>query len=521
MEAKMRTALREKMNKMTGIRSSGKILVGSRGMRKRKLYHLLVLMNPSERERLSVFLRSPFFNTNSTVIAFWELWLNRILLLPEGSDLSPEEFVEGSSIGVGRVDALCRDLLGLVRKFFTVSTLENAPKIRSLLFARSLTDRDPGLSISQKFLPQLERELQREPDSAEKQLALLYFEEMKSRTRILTRKSDLDWPVEFKRLLGALEEFARTKELEWSCGMANAVHIFRGEAAWLEKEFESANLSLEYNEEEVLLPRLYRLSLKMMVGKKAIETFPRIISILEHHGKQLDPIVRNDIFSFLLNFCIRKINQGEEDYLIHAFELYRLLIQSGDLLIEGQISPQQYKNVVSLACRVGKLEWAEAFMNGHKQFLADDQGGMAVQYNHAVILFHRSEFAPAIREFRKLIQIPSSDVFYGLDARIYLWKSYFEHRLELSPHELDDMFRLYDSFRLYVDRNKHISQQHQKQYRNLVRLFKKFLQLLEQPDQEKRIRKLQGLRKTLDSEEVANITWFSKKVDEALQRELS
>lgn len=490
-------------------------------MRKRKLYHLLVLMEAPEWERFGVFLRSPFYNTNATLLEFWELWRDRILQGPERFDPSPEEFVAGSSIRAGRVDALCRDLLRLVRKFLTVNALEDAPQTQTLLFARALTDRDPGLTNSQKFFPQLEKELNRQADSAEKQLAELYFEDLKIRTRILTRKADVDWAGEFKRLLGLLEAFARTKGLEWSCGMVNATHIFRGEVAQLEKELNPAYLKEGPMREEALLPRLYRLSLNMMLGNAANEIFPEIIAILEHQGAQLDPIVRNDVFGFSLNYCIRKINQGQEEFLIHAFELYRVLIESGDLLIEGQISPQQYKNVISLACRVGKLDWAADFREEYASFLADDQGGLALQYNQAVILFHQSEFAQAIRAFRKLIQIPNSDVFYGLDARIYLWKSYFEHRLELRPDELDDMHRLYDSFRLYVDRSTRISQQHQKQYRNLVRLFKKFIQILEQPDAKKRIRKLQSLRDTLETEDVANITWFSKKVDEALEQELS
>ena len=44
------------------------------------------------------------------------------------------------------------------------------------------------------------------------------------------------------------------------------------------------------------------------------------------------------------------------------------------------------------------------------------------------------------------------------------------------------MFRLYDSFRLYIDRNKKISPTHKAQYRNLVRLFKRFIELLQAPE---------------------------------------
>lgn len=490
-------------------------------MRKRKLYHLLALMSTSDWERLSVFLRSPFFNTNPTLIAFWELWLNQILKAEKDVNPSPGEFVAGSPIKEHRIDALCRDLMALVRKFLSVRSLEDSPQLQPLLFAKAVLERDPGLKDAPRFLPQVEKELGRQPDSPEQQLSILYFEAMKIRSRTLARKANDDWLSEFGRLHSLLEGFAQTKGLEWSCGAVNAVQIFRGEKELPTRGFYSAYLEESSPDKEALLPQLYRLSLKLLLGAAEAETFPRIISILEHHREEIAPDVRNDIFTYTLNFCIRKINQGDEDYLHHAFDLYRLLLQSGDLLIEGKISPQQYKNLVSLACRVEKLDWAFEFMQDYAPLLSDDHEGLALSYNRAVLHFHESSFAEAIRQFREVIQTAAHDIFYGLDARIYLWKSYFEFREHLLPDQVDDMYRLYDSLRQYVDRSTRISERHQNQYRNLIRLFKGFLQTLENPDPDKRLRRLRSLRKKLESKDVANITWFSQKVDEALLRELS
>jgi len=490
-------------------------------MRNRKLYHLLVLLDATEWDAFDVFIRSPYHNTNPTMVVFWELWWSRLLQAEEKTSLSPEEFVAGSSIKVERVAALCRDLMTLVRKFLAVRSLENSPALNTLLFAQSVLNRDPGLHTSHRFLPQLEKELFRQPESPEKHLSVLYFEAMQSRNRILARKADADWLSEFNHLHNLLEEFVLTKGLELSCGVVNAVRIFRGEGELPENGFYSSYLSSHTHEKESLLPQLYRLSLSLLLGAEEAETFSTILSILEHHREEILPSIRNDVFSFSLNFCIRKINQGDESYLINAFELYRLLIQSGDLLIKGKLSPQQYKNLISLGCRVGKLDWVSDFVEQYAGLLSDDHHGLAQRYNRAVLLFYQSDFETAIHLFRGVVSDPSYDVFYGLDARFYLWKSYFEFRANLSPDAVDDMYRLYDSLRVYVDRSTSISERHQKQYRNLLRLFKGFIQTLDNPDPKKRVRRLYNLRTKLMSQDVANVTWFSQKVEEALTREQS
>lgn len=488
-------------------------------MRKRKLYHLLALLDATEWNEISEIIRSPFFNTNPSLVAFWDLWLTRVLWVGEEVNPSPAEFVAGSPIKEQRVDALCRDMMALVRRYLVIKSVDEAPQLNTLVFSQAVLNRDKGLKQAHRFLPQLEKELSRQADSPEKRLARLYFEAMKSRSRILARKADINWLAEFRYLHELLEDFATTKGLEWSCGTVNALQIFRGAADLPAEEFYSAYLSPDKLKTEGQLPQLYQLILTLLLGAAEAETFPRIIAILKDQREDIAPNIRTDIFSYALNFCIRKINQGEEAYLHHAFELYRLLIQSGDLLIEGKISPQQYKNLVSLACRVGKLEWAQEFMGEYAPLLSDGHDGLAWTYNTAILTFYQSDYGKAIGEFQKVIQNSSHDVFYGLDARFYLWKSYFEHRKALRAEEVDDMFRLYDSLRLYVDRSTRISKRHQEQYRNLLRLLKGLMQALDHPDPEKRIRKLQNLRSKLESTDVANLTWFSRKLEEALAME--
>lgn len=486
-------------------------------MQKRKVFHLLNLLGPEDKDRFSLFLASPYFNSSHTLIAFWNLWQEKVLSPESAPESSEEEFVAGSPIKLTRIESLCWELMVRLREFLALQSFEKSPETELTMFARSILDRDHHLNAYPRFVPQLEKDLNELPESPDKHLAIFLHKSESSRAHLSARKSRTDWQTEFVELYDSLQKYTLIKELQWACGMANANLIFRQKEPDAVHEIFGKHLNHEHPENPNLLIRLYRLCLLLSRGERNAEVFGKIRDILERRRADLAEGIRIDVFNFVLNYCIRQINSGNDDFLHHTFELYRLLLKFGDLLQDGQITPQQFKNTVSLACRVGELDWAREFIAQYHLLLPQPNDGLALQYNHAVLRFHLAEYDAAIRDFREIVLQSADDIFYGLDARIYLWKSYFENLDELTADEVDEMFRLYDSFRLYVDRHEKISPQHQLQYRNFVRLFKRFMKCLEQEVDGKRKSALVKFRKKLaETDEVANKTWFMQKVDEAL-----
>lgn len=488
-------------------------------MRQRKLHHLLSLLSEVDRQQFSLFLSSPYFNQSKTLILFWEQWRSKVLERPEAEEVTEEEFVEGTALKRSRIDALCWELFVKAREFLAQQVYEKDRRLKAVLFSEAILDRDRALAESHRFVPQVEKELEKEPESPEKHLALLYYRARKSRAKILARKTKPDWEGEFKHLHQTLTQFSLAKGLQLGCGVVNATRIFRQKEEQATEAFFQKYLEEGDPENENLLTRLYRLTLSLLAGREEPETFNQILKILELERELIAASVRNDLFSYLLNHCIRQINLGNDIFLSHTFSLYKLLFKTGDMLPNGQLSPQQFKNTVVLACRLNHLEWAEDFIESYHPRLSDPQGGWALKYNRAVLHFHQSRYPEAIQCFKEMVQESAEDVFYGLDARIYLWKSYFEHLEQLSTTDIDDMYKLYDSFRLYVDRNEKISPLHQLQYRNFVRLFKKFMKCLEKTDPKKRMSSLRAFQQKLEeTKDVANKTWFKEKVAESLER---
>jgi|GEM_PF-1560299 len=489
-------------------------------MRKRKLYHLLSLMTAADRKRFTEFLQCSYFNKSQTLLVFWEQWQRKMgHVQVEGEVMTPELFVKGSALKASRVNRLCSDLYLQAKHFLSLERLQTQTSLHDFLFASAVLDRDPGMEVFHRFVPPMVDDLERSPESPEKYLGLIYHKAQLLIAQIGTRKAEQEWGNDFSDLQNLLRIYAESKSLQLACGAVNVNLIYRQEGDFPENELfnqievNGGSASLE------LLPRLYYLTLSLQLGKDAARIFSELLQLLREKSREIEEAVSSSIYGYLLNHCIRQANQGNDIFLQYAYELYLDLLENGTLLSNGMLSPGQFKNMVALGCRLEHLTWVEGFIREYLPLLSDLHDGQAEQFNVAVLRFHQGRLDEAISSFKGVIGAGVHDPFYGLDARIYLWKSYFEHLDHLKADEVDDMHRLYDSFRLYIDRNKKISELHRLQYRNFVRLFKSFALILETNHGRATTAALADFEAELEGvKDVANKTWFLQKVAEARER---
>ena len=117
-------------------------------------------------------------------------------------------------------------------------------------------------------------------------------------------------------------------------------------------------------------------------------------------------------------------------------------------------------------------------------------------------MFIDNDYRKAIR---KLQEVALNDVFYQLDARVILLKSYYE------LNDTDSFFYQASAFRLFLLRNRHISDYQKNIYRNLI----KFLTAIVRSAFSKS--KLLKIRVEIEKEKnVADLNWLRSKVNEAI-----
>jgi hypothetical protein len=232
-------------------------------------------------------------------------------------------------------------------------------------------------------------------------------------------------------------------------------------------------------------------------GKVDEAYFLKLKELIIGSGNKFPDHELRDIYLLAINFCIKKLNAGERQYIREAFELYRLGLENEALLENGILSSYTYKNITRLGMNLDEIEWIGQFLENFKKHLPSKERDNSWRYNLAFFHFQQTDYDSAMRLLR-LVEF--NDVLNNLDARRMLLRSYFE------LGEFTALDSLLDSFKAYIWRQKDHGY-HRENYLNLVRFVKKLMKI--DRGDKKAMAKIQiEIQKT---ERVAEKEWLLRK----------
>lgn len=226
------------------------------------------------------------------------------------------------------------------------------------------------------------------------------------------------------------------------------------------------------------------------------------IKLKEHLLKYIDafsPEEARDIFTYAQNYCISNANGGKKQYLNELLDLYKVSIEKKFILNDGQMSPWAFKNIVSAATRVNDIVWAEQFIQENIQFVNAKFRDNAYNYNYAYLLYSRKKFGESLE---MLNSVEYTDVFYALDSRVLRIKLYYE------MDEINPLLSALDAFRVYLRRNKVISDGMRTVYSNFIKFTDKLLKYSHDKT------KLKELKDEISqTKQVADMNWLLQKTE--------
>ena len=316
--------------------------------------------------------------------------------------------------------------------------------------------------------------------------------------------------IHLQRSVDNLDRYYFVNKLKMACEMVNRqnivkiqfdLHFLEELLTYIENQFERFQKT-----PEVLI---YYAILQTLTQSKEESHYPKLIALLDEHAEKFYPQDAIEMYAYAQNYCIKKINNGQDDYLSELFKLYKQLLEKQLLIKNDTLEERHYKNIVTVSLRLNEFDWTKHFIYQYKEYLLESIRENAFQYNLASMYYEQKNYDDALQ---LLNTVEFTNVMYYLDSKSMLLKIYYD------LDESGPLFSLIDAVNIYLKRSKTVAKYQNTIYHNLFRFTKRAYKIKEQmpysakEKNQKDFKKLQEL--IHKNPEIANKKWLFDKVNE-------
>lgn len=438
-----------------------------------QLLKILKSLSKTERRDFAKFLASPYYNVRPEVTQLFE-FINTAIATATPSVLSKENLFAAVQPKQKYNDALMRQwihhIFKILKRYFVEKELEMQKTEFQLILAKAIKRRG--------FDDFFERELDNVALINNEQPlrdAAFYFKnyqiEYEKLEHITLSRRKGEMPI--KELTNALTAFYAIEVLRYSSTALYYkatfdVPLVENILNWVEKEQlvtsnEADSVHKASHGEGVALAIYYNIYMALKTNQT--EYFDTLKPMIKQNWQLFSEHEGRVIYLLAINFCIRRINANEAQYLHEFFELMQSGLENKRLFENGILSKFTYKNIVTAALKLEKLTWVRSFIDEYKEYLHPKDREISYNFNLAVYYFRTGDFKSAMP---LLQQVDFGDTYTNLDARSMLLRIYYD------TEEFDALNSLLDSFQTFINRVKDINYL-KESYSNLIKIVRRIL----------------------------------------------
>ena len=469
-------------------------------MKTGKLITLLQSFSADDVSDLRKFIQSPFFNKHPAYLKLLNAFAKKGFYVGKDEvdkESIFEEVFPGEAFSDLKLRHICSDFLEQIETFIAVRSFVSNDTLKQAEVLRFYSDE--GLD---KHFTSTQRKLFGTPSLKSPNDEQSFLQSYISNTivnKYIMEEDSRGGKNIFKETMDSLDKFYLQAKLRLCCEIVNYSNII---AIDPEIPLVEEIMALLPKSPHIDVPviRIYRDILLGLTDGDEKYYYSLKESIAAHSSLFNADEARNMHF-YALNYCVKRINEGQTGYLAEIFEWYKRMLGNELLLENGELSPSNYKNIVVTALRQGQYAWALDFIKKYKEKIEEVHRENAYTYNLAKYYFYVKEYSKVMK---LLNAVEYEDVFYNLDSKAMLLKTYYE------CNDVRSLFSLMDSFKTYLQRNKLISPTHKEVYSNLVKFTRKLADI--QPRHKEEIAKLRN--EISHSEAIADVSWLQDKLEE-------
>lgn len=477
--------------------TSNKELSSDRSLETTKLYATLQAFDKYEQNKFRKFLQSPYYNKDETILQLFEELVSHING-SSGHQLTKEKIWKKirpkSAFDDVRFRKYNSDLLKLAETFLALQSYEAEPIHQGIFLMKHLQKKKISKLLSSS-VNDANRILENYPFETAEYFFHRYMVELEYYN--LTG-SDLkrDEKTNIEQIVSNLDNFYFSEKLKLYALVLSRKNIMDQDYDFLLiDDLIKTIKEKKYNKTASIWVYYY---ISLMLDSPKNEYYFELKTYLEIHYKKFPPKEIYDIYTHLMNFCIKKFRE-DRIFLTELFDLYKYLIDKKVLIIDNVLSPWDFKNIVAVGIGVKEYSWVETFVHSYHEYLPESERKNALTYNLAFVYFYQRKYDQVL----KLLQtVEYNDIFYNLDSKALLVVNYYE------MEEIEVMMSLLESFRTYLNRNKNIVQV--LRYGNFIKYTKRLAKII--PGDKKSIEKLNT--EISSNPNTVYLSWLREKIAE-------
>ena len=442
-----------------------------------KLTSLLFSFSKPNLNSFKKYISSPFFNENPDLVHLFEIVYHHISQSNNNGVEKPELKKEAvwktlfphKKYADVQLRRLCSDLTKMAHSFLAYKQFKNTPFQEQTYLLSAINE--PSLNKHFTGIVRQTRDLQEKVGFRDDEFhynTFLIEQNCHKHLELLKKKPDnLD---NLENSDYHLDCFYITKKLKNYCDFLGYKNILSLDMqVQLFPSFLDLIKNSDYRKEPSV--NAYYLVAQMLLNPEDESYAEALKQLLFKQNDKFSYEELKLLYIHLKNYYVTiKINAGRHEYYNNLFEILKMQIDQGNVLHNGFITAQSYKNIISVGLHLQQFDWVEEFIQTYTDKLPKENQDNNLKYNLAKVYFYKEEYHEVIEQLR---EVEYKTLAHSIGGKLMLLKTYFELKETMA---LDSLI---DSFSIYLRRNRLISKDVKQQVMNVLRFTKKLANIPE------------------------------------------
>lgn len=226
---------------------------------------------------------------------------------------------------------------------------------------------------------------------------------------------------------------------------------------------------------ECSLHQVYREIYLFFTHKKPAHLFQLLEKVMPSTSKDVQEEGKV-IYQLMMNLFIQEYNsRGEISVGKMLLELYSIGVKKKLLYNQEKLSWRHYKNLITVALKIGEHEQAKEVMNRYQAELSTKEKDEVLRFCKGLYHFYTGNFREAKSAWK---QEKFPQIFFEIQAKIHLWEIAYEESAKphADPRERDYLIGNLEQLLSYLEGLKGISLQQRQPYLNRIHLYQLLFQ---------------------------------------------